>query len=65
MYIQGVREHNILKHKKGPQKIHHKDLHNLYTSPNITGVIKSKRMMGEKIIGYKMFVKQPVEIGKS
>jgi hypothetical protein len=44
--------------------MHDKELHNLYSSPNI-GVTKSKMIMGEMGIAYKMFVKQPVETWKS
>jgi hypothetical protein len=39
----------IFRHKReevagGSRRLHNEELHNLYTSPNIIGVIKSRRM---------------------
>jgi hypothetical protein len=51
------------------KKLHNEELHNLYSSPNIIRMIKSKRMrwaghvtrMGETINAYMILVGQPEE----
>jgi hypothetical protein len=49
------------------RKLHNKELHNLYSSPNIVRMIKSRRMgwaghvaqMGEKRNAYRILVGKP------
>jgi hypothetical protein len=51
----------------GWRKLHNKELHDLYSSPSIMGIIKSKRMrwprhvsrMGEKRNAYRLLVEKP------
>jgi hypothetical protein len=51
----------------GWRKLHNEELHNLYGSPNITRIIKSRRMswagyvagMGEKRNAYRISVEKP------
>jgi hypothetical protein len=51
----------------GWRKLHNKELHNLYCSPNIIRVMKSRRMrveghgecMGETINSYRILVTKP------
>jgi hypothetical protein len=51
----------------GWRKLHNEELHNLYSSPSIIRIIKSKRMrwaghvarMGEKRIVYRLLVGKP------
>jgi hypothetical protein len=51
----------------GWRKLHNEELHNLYSSPNIIRVIKSRRMrwaehearMGEKRNAYRILVGKP------
>jgi hypothetical protein len=51
----------------GWRKLHNEELHNLYSSPDINGIIKSKRMrwewhvkrMGAKMNAYTIFVGRP------
>jgi hypothetical protein len=51
----------------GYRKLHNEGLHNLYSSPNIITMIKSRRMrwaghvtlMGEKMNAYRIFVGKP------
>jgi hypothetical protein len=53
----------------GWRKLHNEELHNLYCSPSIIRIIKSKRMrwaghaarMGEKTNAYKILVGKPEE----
>jgi hypothetical protein len=53
----------------GWRRLHNEELHNLYTSPNIISVIKSRKMkwtkhvarMGEMRNSYKMLVVRPEE----
>jgi hypothetical protein len=52
---------------QGWTRLHNEDLHNLYASPNVIRMIKSRKMrwagnvarMGEKIKAYKIFVAKP------
>jgi hypothetical protein len=52
---------------RGWRKLHNKELHNLYSSPNIIRIIKSRRMrwvghvarMGEKRNTYRLLVGKP------
>jgi hypothetical protein len=49
------------------RRLHNEELHNIYASPNIIKIIKSKRMrqmrhvanMGEMINAYKILVRKP------
>jgi hypothetical protein len=51
----------------GWRKLHNEELHNLYSSPNVNRMIKSRRMrwagyvarMGEKKIAYRILVGKP------
>jgi hypothetical protein len=51
----------------GWRKLHNEELHNLYSSPSIIGIIKSRRMrwaghvarMGEKRNAYRILVGKP------
>jgi hypothetical protein len=51
----------------GSRKLHNEELHNLYSSPSITRMIKSRRMrwagyvarMGPKRNAYRIFVGNP------
>jgi hypothetical protein len=51
----------------GSRKLHKEELHNLYSSPNIIRIIKSRRMrwaghvarMGEKRNVYRLLVRKP------
>jgi hypothetical protein len=51
----------------GWRKLHHEELHNLYSSPNIIGIIKLRRMrwvghvsqMGEKRNAYWLLLGKP------
>jgi hypothetical protein len=69
-------ENRVLKRIFGPKrdevtgdwrKLHNEELHNLYSSPNIIRMIKSRRMrwagnvarMGEMRNGYRILVKKP------
>jgi hypothetical protein len=53
--------------KGGWRKLHNEELHNLYSSPSIIRIIKSRRMrwagyvawMGEKRIVYRLLVGKP------
>jgi hypothetical protein len=53
----------------GWRKLHNKELHDLYSSPNIIRIIKSRRMrwaghvarMGEKRNAYRLLVGKPEE----
>jgi hypothetical protein len=73
-----VFENRVLRNMFGPKrdgvtggwrKLHNKELHNLYSSPNIIRIIKSRRMrwagyvarMGEKSNVYKLLVGKPEE----
>jgi hypothetical protein len=71
-----VFENRVLRRIFGPKrdevmggwrKLHNEELHNLYSSPSIIRIIKSKRMrwaghvapMGEKTLVYKLLVGEP------
>jgi hypothetical protein len=71
-----VFENKVLRRIFGPKrdvvtggwrKLHNEELHNLYTSPSIIRIIKSRRMrwaghvarMGEKRIVYRLLVGKP------
>jgi hypothetical protein len=71
-----VLENRVLRRIFGPKrvevtgdwrKLHNEKLHNLYSSPNIIGMIKSRRMrwtghvagMGEKINAHRILVGKP------
>jgi hypothetical protein len=71
-----VFENRVLRRMSGPKrdevmggwrKLHNEELHNLYASPNIIRMIKSRRMrwaghvarMGEKRDGYRILVGKP------
>jgi hypothetical protein len=71
-----VFENRVLRRIFGPKrdevtgewrKLHNKELHDLYSSPNIIGIIKSRRMrwaghvarMGEKRNAYRLLVGKP------
>jgi trehalose utilization protein len=70
-----MREQLSYTHKRGSKniiytiKLHHEELHNLYSSSNIIRMIKSRRMrwagnaarMGEKRNAYKILVGKPEE----
>jgi hypothetical protein len=51
----------------GCRKLHNEELHNLYSSPDIIGMIKSRRMistghverMGAKLNACRIFVRRP------
>jgi hypothetical protein len=51
----------------GWRKLHNEELHNLYSSPSIIRIIKTRRMrwvghvarMGEKTIAYRILVGKP------
>jgi hypothetical protein len=71
-----VFENRVLRRICGPnrdevtgewRKLHNKELHDLYSSPSIIRIIKSRRMrwashvarMGEKRIAYRLLVGKP------
>jgi hypothetical protein len=71
-----VSQNRVLRRIFGPKrdevagarrKLHNKELHNFYSSPNIIRVMKSRRMrwtghaahMGERRNAYKIFVGKP------
>jgi hypothetical protein len=71
-----VFENRVLRRMFGPKrdeetgglrKLHNEDLHNLYSSPSINRIIKSRRMrwarhvarMGEKRNAYRKLVGKP------
>jgi hypothetical protein len=71
-----VFENSVLRRIFGPKsdevtgewrKLHNKELHDLYSSPSIIRIIKSKRMrweghvarMGEKMNAYRLLVGKP------
>jgi len=71
-----VFEHRVLRRKFGPKreavteewrKLHNEELNNLFSSPNIVWVIKSRRMrwaghvarMGEGRVVYRVLVGKP------
>jgi hypothetical protein len=71
-----VFENRVLRRTFGPmrdevtgdwRKLHNEELHNLYSSPSVNKMIKSRRMrwagtvslMGEKINAYSIFVGNP------
>jgi hypothetical protein len=71
-----VFENRVLRRMFGPKrdevtggwrKLHNEELHNLYSSPSIIRMIKSRRMrlaghvarMGEKRTGYSILVRNP------
>jgi hypothetical protein len=73
-----VFENRVLRRISGPRrdemtgewrKLHNEELHNLYSSPNIIRMIKSRRMrwaghvarMGETRNAYRIFVGKPEE----
>jgi hypothetical protein len=43
----------------GWRKLHNEELHNLYSSPSIIRVIKSKRILGKKRNAYRILVRKP------
>jgi hypothetical protein len=59
--VFGPKKDEIIR---GWRKLHNKELHNLYSSPNIIRMIKSRRMrwaghvarMGEKVNAYRISV---------
>ena len=74
--MRGVFENRVLKRIFGPRrdevrgewrKIHNEELNDLYCSPNIVRVIKSRRMgwaghvarMGERQVVYRVLVGKP------
>jgi hypothetical protein len=70
-----LQENRVLRRILGPErdevtgdwrKLHSEELHNLYSSPNIIRMIKSRRMkwagvarMGEKRNSYRILVGKP------
>jgi PAS domain-containing protein len=71
-----VFENRVLRRIFGPKrdevtgewrKLHNEELHDLYSSPSIIGIIKSRRMrwaglaarMGEKRNAYRLLVRKP------
>jgi hypothetical protein len=64
LYISNINVHEVTG---GWRKLHNEELHNLYSSPSIIRVIKSRRMrwaehaarMGEKRNAYRILVGKP------